>query len=102
MHKLVRTVLSKLHILDPVSEEKRLLAVPNAPAAGADRAMPTQSIEPVSGDPAAASQPVNLIAESPQDASKAQKSDCMLWLWYCIPIVWPDLDVYLRWTTVDR
>jgi brefeldin A-resistance guanine nucleotide exchange factor 1 len=87
MHKLVRTVLSKLHILDPVSEEKRLLAVPNAPAAGADRSMPTQAVEPASGDPAAASQPLNLIAESPQETSRAQKLDCMLWLWHCLPIV---------------
>ena len=100
MHKLVRTVLSKLHVLDPVSEEKRLLAVPNAPAAGADRSIPTQAVEPASGDPAAASQPLNLIAESPQDTSRAQKLDCML-LWHCLPIVWPDLDGYLRWTTVD-
>ncbi len=77
MHKLVRIVLSKLHILDPVSEEKRLMAVPSAPSAGTDPSSPTQSVEPVSGDSVAASQSQTPIAESPQDASTTQKLDCM-------------------------
>ena len=97
MHKLVRTVLSKLYILDPVSEEKRLLVIPSAPVAGTDSSLPTQAAEPVSGDPVAASQSA---AESPQDASRTPKLDCMLW--HHLPIVWPNLDGYLRWTTVDR
>ncbi|KAH9997514.1 Sec7-like domain protein [Russula vinacea] len=68
MHKLVRTVLSKLHTLDTVSEEKRLLVIPNP-------FLPTQAVEPVSDDPADESQPVNPIAESPQDTSRTQKLD---------------------------
>lgn len=100
MHKLVRTVLSKLHTLDTVSEEKRLLVIPSAPSAGTDPSLPTQAVEPVSDDPADESQPVNPIAESPQDTSRTQKLDCKLW--HRLPIVRPDLDGYLRWTTVDR
>lgn len=78
MHKLVRTVLSKLYTLDPVSEEKRLVVVPSAPAAGADPSSPTRPIEPASGDSVAAGQSETPIAESPQDASGTQKLDCML------------------------
>jgi brefeldin A-resistance guanine nucleotide exchange factor 1 len=100
MHKLVRTVLSKLYILDPASEEKRLLVLPSAPAAGTDPSSPTQAVEPVSGDPVAASQPVKPVAESPQDTSGTQKSDCKLW--HRLPIVRSDLDGFLSWTTVDR
>lgn len=72
MHKLVRTVLSKLYTLDPVSEEKRLVAVPSAPPAGTDPSSPTRPIEPASGDSVTAGQ------VSPQDASDMPKSDCML------------------------
>ena len=100
MHKLVRTVLSKLHTLDTVSEEKRLLVIPSAPPAGTDPSLPTQAVEPVSDDPAAESQPVNPVAESPQDTSRTQKLDCKLWR--RLPNIWPDLDGYLRWTAVDR
>jgi hypothetical protein len=81
MHKLVRTVLSKLYTLDPVSEEKRLVVVPSAPAAGTDPCSPTRPIEPASGDSVAAGQSETLIApiaESPQDTSVTQKLDCML------------------------
>jgi len=94
MHKLVRTILSKLHTLDPVSEEKRLVVVPRVPAAETDTSSPTAS-----GDPVAAGPSANPIAESPQDTSRTQKLDCMLW--HCLPFVRPDLDGYLRWTTVD-
>ncbi|KAI0282184.1 Sec7-like domain protein [Russula aff. rugulosa BPL654] len=75
MHKLVRTVLSKLHTLDPVSEEKRLVVVPNAPAAGTDPSSPSRAIEPASGDSVGAGQSEAPIAESPQDASGSQKLD---------------------------
>jgi hypothetical protein len=75
MHKLVRTVLSKLHTLDPVSEEKRLVVVPSAPV---DPSSPTRPIESASGDSVAAGQSETPIAESPQDASGTQKLDCML------------------------
>jgi len=78
MHKLVRTVLSKLYTLDPVSEEKRLVVVPSAPAVGTDPSSPTRPIEPASGDSVVASQSETPIAESPQDASGTQKLDCML------------------------
>jgi len=78
MHKLVRTVLSKLHTLDPVSEEKRLVAVPSAPAAATDPSSPTQPVEPASGDSVPAGQSETPIAESPQGASGTQKLDCML------------------------
>jgi hypothetical protein len=100
MHKLVRTVMSKLHTIDPVSEEKRLLVVPSAPATATDTTSPTQAVEPVSGDPVAASQSVNPIADAPQDASRTQKLDCMSW--HHLPIVRPNLDGYFRWTTIDR
>jgi brefeldin A-resistance guanine nucleotide exchange factor 1 len=78
MHKLVRTVLSKLHTLDPVSEEKRLVVVPSAPAAETDPSSPTRLREPASGDSVAAGQAEAPVAESPQDASGTQKLDCML------------------------
>jgi hypothetical protein len=70
--------LSKLYTLDPVSEEKRLLVVPSAPAAGTDPSSPTRPIEPASGESAVTGQTEAPIAESPQDASGTQKSDCML------------------------
>ena len=78
MHKLVRTVLSKLHTLDPVSEEKRLVIVPGAPPAGTDPSSPTRTIEVASGDSVTTGQSETPIAESPQDPSGMQKLDCML------------------------
>jgi brefeldin A-resistance guanine nucleotide exchange factor 1 len=78
MHKLVRTVFSKLYTLDPVGEEKRLALVPSAPTAGTDPSSPTRPIESASGDSVAAGQSETPTAEGPQDASGTQKIDCML------------------------
>lgn len=78
MHRLVRTVLSKLYTLDPVSEEKKLLDVPSTPALGTFPSLDTQSIEPEPDDPTAALQPVTPTARSHQDATMTQKLDCML------------------------
>jgi len=77
MHRLVRTVLSKLYTLDPVSEEKKLLDVPSAPAVGTFPSSVTQPKEPVSYDPTDAPQPVTPTVRSHQDATMTQKSDCM-------------------------
>ncbi|KAI0306765.1 hypothetical protein B0F90DRAFT_1808381 [Multifurca ochricompacta] len=44
MHKLVRTVLSKLYVLDPGSEEKKLLSIPSAPAAGTEPSAPSAGL----------------------------------------------------------
>ncbi|KAI0256486.1 Sec7-domain-containing protein [Lactifluus subvellereus] len=57
MHKIVRTVLSKLYILDPASEEKRLLSPPS----------------PLPDDPETGNQPVTSTTRSTEDASRAQK-----------------------------
>jgi len=78
MHRLVRTVFSKLYNLDPVSEEKKLLDVPSTPAVGTFPSPDTQSIEPVSGDSTAAPQPVTPTARSHQDATVTQKLECTL------------------------
>lgn len=80
MHRLVRTVLSKLYTLDPVSEEKKLLDVPSTPALGTFPSLDTQPIEPEPepDDPTAALQPVTPTARSHQDATITQKLDCML------------------------
>jgi brefeldin A-resistance guanine nucleotide exchange factor 1 len=82
MHKLVRTVLSKLYILDPVTEEKRLLSVPSPPAAETDPsspASPAQPADPAAGSPVAATAglPLTPTAPSPQDTPTVQKLDCM-------------------------
>ena len=72
MHQLVRTVFSKLHDLDPESEEKKLLSVPPS---GTDQ--PPPPTDQLSGDDATPSQPVTLTAQSPPDVSGVQKSGCM-------------------------
>jgi hypothetical protein len=77
MHRLVRTVLSKLYTLDPVNEEKKLLDVPSTPVVGTLPSSVTRSKEPVSYDPTDAPQPVTPTLRSPQDAIVTQKSDCM-------------------------
>lgn len=77
MHKLVRTVLSKLYILDPVNEEKKLLDVPSSPAVGTLPSPVTQSKEPVSYGPTDAPLPVTPTLRSHQDVIVTQKSDCM-------------------------
>lgn len=68
MHQLVRTVFSKLHDLDPDSEEKKLS---NAPPPGTDQASP--STDQLSGDDdgATSTQPV-----IPIDVSGIPKSGC--------------------------
>jgi brefeldin A-resistance guanine nucleotide exchange factor 1 len=90
MHKLVRTVFSKLYILDPVSEEKRLSSDLGTPAAGAFPSSSTQSVEPVSDDPPALTQPVTPTVQSHQDSFATQKLDCVLLL--RLPFSIPDVD----------
>jgi hypothetical protein len=99
MHKLVRTVLSKLYTLDPVSEEKKLLSHPSTPAAGTFPSSSTQSVEPVSDDLPTATQPMTPTVQSHQDPFTTQKLDCVLCL--RLPFFWPDVDQYLRWSTID-
>ncbi|KAH9966443.1 Sec7-like domain protein [Russula dissimulans] len=70
MHKLVRTILSKLYTLDPVSEEKKLLNVPSAPVAGTDPPSSTQSLEPVSDDPITPGQPVTPTTAGSHDVTQ--------------------------------
>jgi hypothetical protein len=77
MHRLVRTVLSKLYTLDPVSEEKKLSDVPSTPAVGTFPPSVTQSDEPGSHDPTDTPQPVTSTVRSHQDATVTQKLDCM-------------------------
>jgi golgi-specific brefeldin A-resistance guanine nucleotide exchange factor 1 len=90
MHKLVRTVLSKLYILDPMSEEKRLSSDLSTPATGTFPSSSTQSVEPVSDDPPAVTQPVTPTVQSHQDAFATQKLDCVLLL--RLPFSLPDVD----------
>lgn len=80
MHKIVRTVLSKLYILDPASEEKRLLSPPSVPvaAAGTDPSASTPSSEPSSDDPGTGNQLVASTAQITEDASRVQKLGCTL------------------------
>jgi hypothetical protein len=80
MHKLVRTALSKLYLLDPVSEEKRLASDPTTPAAGTFPSSSTQPEEPASDDLPTATQPVTPIVQGHQDAFVTQKLDCVLLL----------------------
>ncbi|KAI9452317.1 Sec7-like domain protein [Russula earlei] len=68
MHRLVRTVLSKLNALDPVSEERKLLGVPSASVTGTDPSPSAPTLEPVSDDPATTSQQVTPTTRTPQDA----------------------------------
>jgi len=76
MHKLVRTIFSKLYALDPVSEEKKLLNVPSMPVAGTDPSSSAQPLEPVSDDPITSAQPVTPTTPGPHDVTP--KFDCML------------------------
>jgi hypothetical protein len=99
MHKLVRTVLSKLYVLDPVSEEKRLASDATTPAAGTFPSSSTQPEEPVSDDPPTATQPVTPTVQSHHDAFATQKLECVLSL--RIPSYGPNVDRYLRWPTID-
>ncbi|KAH9048480.1 Sec7-like domain is implicated in guanine nucleotide exchange function [Lactarius hengduanensis] len=69
MHQLVRTVFSKLHDLDPESEEKKLSS---APLSGTD--LPPPPTDQLSGEGATASQPVTPTAQAPPDVSGIQKS----------------------------
>lgn len=68
MHQLVRTVFSKLHDLDPDSEERKLS---NAPPPGTDQAPPPTDQLSGDGDGAAPTQPVILV-----DVSGIPKSGC--------------------------
>ncbi len=72
MHQLVRTVFSKLHDLDPESEEKKLLSVPPS---GTDQLPPPT--DKLSGDGATGSQPVTPTAQGPPDVSGIRNSGCM-------------------------
>jgi hypothetical protein len=99
MHKLVRTVLSKLHILDPVSEEKKLSSPPSTPTTATFSSSSTRSVEPVPDDSIATTQAKTPTARSHQEASSTQKLDCMSW--HRFPFAWPDVDHHLRWSTVD-
>ncbi|KAN0128483.1 Sec7-like domain is implicated in guanine nucleotide exchange function [Lactarius tabidus] len=69
MHQLVRTVFSKLHDLDPESEEKKLSS---APPPGTDQ--PPPPTDQLSGDGVTPTQPVIPIAQGPPDVSGTQKS----------------------------
>lgn len=69
MHQLVRTVFSKLHDLDPESEEKKLS---NVPLSGTDQ--PPPPADQLSGEGATASQPVTPTAQAPPDVSGIRKS----------------------------
>ncbi|KAI0273816.1 hypothetical protein BC834DRAFT_855713 [Gloeopeniophorella convolvens] len=77
MHKLVRNVFSRLHILDPEEEEKRLLAVPSVPVSETVPAEPADSAEtaePIPDGTAPAEQTaVSTSLQSPQRSSH-QKS----------------------------
>lgn len=103
MHKLVGTVFSKLHDLDPDSEEKKLSCTPPS---GTDQ---------LSGDTATADQPDTTrkfkkkkkkpvtqapIAQGLPDASRIQNSGCTSLLFPSI--ICPSIDLYLRWTPDDR
>ncbi|KAH9180347.1 Sec7-like domain is implicated in guanine nucleotide exchange function [Lactarius sanguifluus] len=69
MHQLVRTVFSKLHDLDPESEEKKLSS---APLSGTDQPPPPTDQLSVGG--ATANQPVTPTAQAPPDVSGIRKS----------------------------
>jgi hypothetical protein len=103
MHRLVGTVFSKLHDLDPDSEEKKLSCTPPL---GTDQ---------LSGDIAIASQPgttgkskkkkkkpVTPIVQGPARCVQGnlQKSGCKSLLFP--PIICPSIDLCLRWTPDDR
>ncbi|KAH9030672.1 Sec7-like domain is implicated in guanine nucleotide exchange function [Lactarius pseudohatsudake] len=69
MHQLVRTVFSKLHDLDPESEEKKLSSVP---LSGTDQ--PPPPADQLSGEGATASQSVTPTTQAPPDVSGIRKS----------------------------
>ena len=95
MHQLVRTVFSKLHDLDPESEEKKLLTTPPP---GIDQ--PPPPTDQSSGDGTTASQQVTPIVQSPPDVSRIPKSGCMSLLFPSI--LCSGIDLCLRWTALDR
>lgn len=89
MHKLVEIVFSKLHDLDPESEEKKLSG---SQPPGTDQ--PPPPVDQPSGDGATASEPVTTpkskkkkkkkpippTVQSPPDVCVLQKSECMSFL----------------------
>jgi hypothetical protein len=102
MHRLVGTVFSKLHDLNPESEEKKLSCTPplgadqlsgdtaNASQSGTTRKSKRQKKKPVSTP----------IVQGPQDVSRVQKSGCTLFLFPSN--ICPSIDLCLRWTPDDR